>query len=173
VRCAPRSFTLNHCELERDPQLTHHAQEPSIGFLPRNPIKKSPLGTVIFFRSTQRNIPTIFTHAGKLSCNIHGHHNRNHCIIIPLNTRTFDNYSSRLASLPGSDNPLPKTQTNSRECSHIHKNQYACPDAPKPIHPDKELFCSSPTTRLGATSSFPISDLRRNDNQKTETRFSP
>jgi hypothetical protein len=42
------------------------------------------------------------------SYNIHGHHNRNHCIIIHLNTRISCNYSSQLAPLPRSDNPLPK-----------------------------------------------------------------
>jgi hypothetical protein len=52
--------TLNHRKLERDLQLTHHAQEPSIGFLHRNPLKKPPLGTAIFLRSTQRSIPTNF-----------------------------------------------------------------------------------------------------------------
>ena len=71
-------------------QLTHHAQEPSIGFLLRNPLKKPPLGTAIFLSSTQRNIPTNFySMPVSYSCNIHGHHNRNHRIIIPLNTRIF------------------------------------------------------------------------------------
>jgi hypothetical protein len=81
--------TLNHRKLERDLQLTHHAQEPSIGFLHRNPIKKLPLGTAIFLRSTQRSTPTNFIHAGKLSCGANNHHNCRHRIIIPLNTRTF------------------------------------------------------------------------------------
>ncbi len=93
ARCAmqPRwSHTLNHRKLERDLRLTHHAQEPSIGFLLRNPSKKPPLGTAIFLSSTQRNIPTNFySMPVSYSCNIHGHHNRNHRIIIPLNTRIF------------------------------------------------------------------------------------
>jgi hypothetical protein len=58
---ADRSHTLNHYELERDSQLTHHAQEPSIGLLHRNPLQKSPLGTAISESSTQRRIPTNFS----------------------------------------------------------------------------------------------------------------
>ncbi len=50
------------------------------------------------------------------SCNIHGHHNRNHCIIIHLNTRNLCNYSSQLSPLPRSDNPLQKTRASS--CRH-------------------------------------------------------
>ncbi len=82
-------------------------------------------------------------------CNVHGHHNRNHHIIIPLNTRISDNYSSQLSPLPRSDNPLPKTRTNLLPRKRETKNRYAHPDAPKPIHTDKEHFCSQ-TTRLGA-----------------------
>ncbi len=52
--------TLNHRKLERDLQLTHHAQEPFIGFLHRNPLQKSPLGTAISESSTQRCSPTNF-----------------------------------------------------------------------------------------------------------------
>jgi hypothetical protein len=54
-----------------------------------------------------------------------------------------------------------------------NQNQYAHPDAPKPIHPDKEHFCPS-TLKLGAYIRFSVSraDLRRNSTkQKIETRF--
>ncbi len=91
----------------------------------------------------------IFLHAGKLSCSANNHHNCRHRIIIPLNTRTFDNYTSRLTPLHRSDNPLSKTRTNLLPRSRGIKNQYAYPDAPKPIHPDKEHFCPR-TIQLGA-----------------------
>src|SRR6202044_4060368 len=57
--------------------------------------------------------------------------------------------------------------------SRPNPNQYAHPDAPKPIHPDKEHFCPS-TLKLGAyiQPSVLRSDLCRNrPRQKTETRF--
>src|SRR5271157_5954730 len=57
---------------------------------------------------------------------------------MPLNTRTTCTYVSRLAPLHGSDNPSTRARTSLR----FHANQYAHPDAPKPIHPDKEHFCS-------------------------------
>ena len=45
-----------------------------------------------------------------IPCNIHGHHNRNHCIIIHLNTsKFFTIISSGFYSLPRSDNPSQKT----------------------------------------------------------------
>lgn len=62
-----------------------------------------------------------------------------------LNTRTTRAYVSRLAPLHGSDNPSTRARTDLR----FHENQYAHPDAPKPIHPDKEQTCSS-TIKLGA-----------------------
>ena len=62
-----------------------------------------------------------------------------------LNTRTTCAYASRLAPLHGSDNPSTRARTSSR----FHVNQCAHPDAPKPIHPDKEQICSS-TIKLGA-----------------------
>ena len=76
-------------------------------------------------------------------------------------------------------------QTTHREksgpifCSHHShgrsSNRCTYPDAPKPIHPDKEQFCSS-TLKLGTNIRFSHhgNDLFRNvANKKTETRFSP
>jgi hypothetical protein len=91
VRCAAAEFhTLNHCELERDPQLTHHAQEPSIGFCPAILPEKPPLGTAIFQKFNATEHPNkLLLHAGKLLCGANNHHNCHHRIIIPLNTRIF------------------------------------------------------------------------------------
>jgi hypothetical protein len=52
--------TLNHYELERDSQLTHHAQEPSIGFWPAILPEKPPLGTAIFQKLNATNHPNKF-----------------------------------------------------------------------------------------------------------------
>jgi hypothetical protein len=92
---AELEHTLNHYKLERDLQLTHHAQEPSIGFCSAILSAKSPLGTAIFqkFNATEHS-NKLYPMPASYPCSIHGHHNRNHRIIIPLNTRTFDNYSS-------------------------------------------------------------------------------
>jgi hypothetical protein len=42
ARCAMRVIEAHthHCKLERDLQLTHHAQEPFIGFLLPQPLPK-------------------------------------------------------------------------------------------------------------------------------------
>jgi len=100
----------------------------------------SPLGTATNPNNPNKNPEKLYPVPARNSCNIHGHHNRNHCTIIHLNTRNFRNYSSRFYTLPRSDNPLQKTRASSQRCSHIHKNQHTRPDAPKPIHPDKEQF---------------------------------
>jgi hypothetical protein len=94
-------------------QLTHHAQEPSIGttYASSQPFFNPPLGTEDI-KTTPMKIPKkLYPVPARNSCNIHGHHNRNHCIIIHLNTRNFCNYSSWLTPLPRSDNPLQKTRT--------------------------------------------------------------
>jgi len=86
-----------------------------------------------------------------------GHHNRGQRAIIHLNTQNFGDYASRLAPLHRSDNPSPNLWTS------FLQNQYAHPNAPKPIHPDKEHFCSS-TIKLGANIRiFSFIDLFRND----------
>jgi len=88
----------------------------------------------------------------------HGHHNRATYAIIHLNTQIFGDYASRLTPLHRSDNPSPNLWTS------FLQNQFAHPNAPKPIHPDKEHLCS-PTIKLGAnlqTSSE--SDLFRSKN---------
>jgi hypothetical protein len=69
--------------------------------------------------------------------------------------------------LPRSDNPSQNTRTRSSHRSRNTQNRYAHPDAPKPIHPDKEQFCSS-TLKLGQqTSSLLLElDLHRNKQRK-------
>jgi hypothetical protein len=89
-----------------------------------------------------------------------GHHNRGQRAIIHLNTQNFGDYASRLAPIHRSDNPSPNLWTS------FLQNQYAHPNAPKPIHPDKEHFCSS-TIKLGANIQiFSFIDLFRNDDLK-------
>ena len=84
----------------------NHPSEPRSHH--RNHFKTQPLGTADLKTPTTK-IPKNFSSVpARNSCNIHGHHNRNHCIIIHLNTRNFCNYSSWLTPLPRSDNPLPK-----------------------------------------------------------------
>jgi hypothetical protein len=95
--------------------------------------------------------------------NIHGHHNRDHCVITHLNTQTLNDYASGFYTIHRSDNPSPKTRASFAECRHP-THQHARPNAPKPIHPDKEQFCSS-TTKLGANiRPFLVTDLCRNRN---------
>src|SRR3984957_7160023 len=71
--------------------------------------------------------------------------------------------------------PIAKTRTisDSNHSSRPNPNQYAHPDAPKPIHPDKEHFCSS-TLKLGAyiRPSVVRSDLcRSRPNRKPKLDF--
>ena len=153
LRSSTHSTTANSNEIRSLP--TMHRNHPSVfwsAILPEKP----PLGTAIFQKLNATNHPNkLYPIQVSYPCNVHGHHNRNHCIIIPLNTRISSNYTSRLAPLHRSDNPLPKTRTNSRKCSHTRKNQYAYPDAPKPIHPDKEHFCSTQQFSWEQTSNEP------------------
>jgi hypothetical protein len=58
----------------------------------------------------------------------------------------FSRFASWLTPLHRSDKP--------RKEARIGLNQYAHPDAPKPIHPDKEHFCSS-TIKLGTNIQPP------------------
>ncbi len=74
------------------------------------------------------------------SCNIHGHHNRNHCIIIHLNTRNFCNYSSWLTPLPRSDNPLQKIRTKCQRRSRILNNSARASRRTKTYSPFKRTF---------------------------------
>jgi hypothetical protein len=49
---------------------------------------KSPLGTAIFQKLNATNQSNkLYPMPVEKKCNVHGHHNRNHRIIIPLNTR--------------------------------------------------------------------------------------
>ena len=54
----------------------------------------------------------------------------------------------------------------------IHKNQHARPDAPKPIHPDKEQIRSPSTIRLGAnirlSVTHPLCRVMRSRKSKLE-----
>ena len=145
-------------------QLTHHAQEPSIGICPGGafnasalragahvltyaPLRCSPshadyttmpnsfqnhIHIIVtaskpaarnskFLQQSRQKFWIIYPVPARNSCNIHGHHNRNHCIIIHLNTRIFCNYSSQLSPLPRSDNPLQKTRAKcQRRFKHPH-----------------------------------------------------
>jgi hypothetical protein len=75
-------------------------------------------GLIFKFESTAQHQKTSSS-AGK-SCNIHGHHNRNFCIIIHLNTSiSLAIISSRLAPLPRSDNP---SQEASGQTSQTQKH---------------------------------------------------
>jgi hypothetical protein len=86
---------------------------------------------------------------------------------MPLNTRTTCAYASRLAPLHGSDNPSTRARTSLR----FHANQYAHPDAPKPIHPDKEQICSS-TIKLGTNiQPFTTSTFAGTKPRRIETRI--
>jgi hypothetical protein len=84
----------------------------------------------------------------------------------------FTIIGSQLAPLPRSDNPSQRTRTSFPLPTHVENiNRHTHPDAPKPIHPDKEQFCSS-TLKLG-TNIRPLlcPDLFRNRNKKKiETR---
>jgi hypothetical protein len=69
----------------------------------------------------------------------------------------FTIIGSQLAPLPRSDNPSQRTRTSFPPPTHVENiNRNTHPDAPKPIHPDKEQFCSS-TLKLGTNiQSFSI-----------------
>jgi hypothetical protein len=66
----------------------------------------------------------------------------------------FTIIGSQLTPLPRSDNPSQRTRTSFLLPTHVENiNQCTHPDAPKPIHPDKEQICSS-TLKLGANIQF-------------------
>jgi hypothetical protein len=66
----------------------------------------------------------------------------------------FTIIGSQLTPLPRSDNPSQRTRTSFPLPTHVESiNRHTHPDAPKPIHPDKEQFCSS-TLKLGANIQF-------------------
>ena len=74
----------------------------------------------------------------------------------------FTIIGSQLAPLPRSDNPMQRSGPNFMNAQRIHKIQYAYPDAPKPIHPDKEQIRSQ-TIQLGNKHPNPNrADLSRN-----------
>ena len=100
-----------------------------------------------------------------IPCGIHGHHNRNHRIITHLNTRIslrslVHDVTRSLGQTTHRKEPGPIFRPSHSHGQNI--NRCTHPDAPKPIHPDKEQFCSS-TLKLGANIrlSF-LSDLFRN-----------
>ena len=85
-----QSYTHITARLERD--LT--ACPPCTGTIHRNHIViikvaliKSSLGTRTNQTNQNKNPAEKSAVQGRISCNIHGHHNRNHCIIMLLNTR--------------------------------------------------------------------------------------
>jgi hypothetical protein len=134
----------HHRKLERDLQLAHHAQEPFIGFLdPQSPVsitaRNDDFKRLKSASQTQK-MSVICT--GRIPCNIHGHHNRNHCIITHLNTQILNDYASGFYPIHRSDNPSPRTRAGFHQMLAHPVHQHTRPNAPKPIHPDKEQFCS-------------------------------
>jgi hypothetical protein len=66
----------------------------------------------------------------------------------------FTIIGSQLTPLPRSDNPSQRTRTSFPLPTYVENiNQCTHPDAPKPIHPDKEQICSS-TLKLGTNIQF-------------------
>jgi hypothetical protein len=66
----------------------------------------------------------------------------------------FTIIGSQLAPLPRSDNPSQRTRTSLPPPTRVENiDRHTHPDAPKPIHPDKEQFCSS-TLKLGTNIQF-------------------
>jgi hypothetical protein len=75
--------------------------------------------------------------------------------IIHLNTRTPRQFRTGQQNQPWVRQPIAATPGRpSRTHRCIRKNQHARPDAPKPIHPDKEHFCSKTSKVREQTSSF-------------------
>jgi hypothetical protein len=84
----------------------------------------------------------------------------------------FTIIGSQLTPLPRSDNPSQRTRTNFLLPTRVENiNRYTHPDAPKPIHPDKEQFCSS-TLKLGANIRFlSIRPLQERTKRKSKLDF--
>ena len=74
-------------------------------------------------------------------------------IIIHLNTRILAILARSSRHLLGQTTHCSKPGPIITD-PKIHKNQHARPDAPKPIHPDKEQFCSRQLS-WEQTSKFP------------------
>jgi hypothetical protein len=79
---------------------------------------------------------------GRIPCNIHGHHNRNHCIITHLNTRNSRRLCFTAHTAPQVRQPIAKNPGQIHQMLAHPVHQHARPNAPKPIHPDKEQFRS-------------------------------
>ncbi len=113
IFCSPKGATHITAKLERDSA----AYPPCTGTIHRNHVTiiafilKLTARNGRFQNNPDKNPKKLHPVPARNSCNIHGHHNRNHCIIIHLNTRNFRNYSSWLTPLPRSDNPLQKIRT--------------------------------------------------------------
>jgi hypothetical protein len=84
----------------------------------------------------------------------------------------FTIIGSQLAPLPRSDNPSQRTRTSLPLPTHVENiNQCTHPDAPKPIHPDKEQIRSS-TLKLGANIQFfSIRPLQERKAEKSKLDF--
>ncbi len=171
--CDARRWThTHHRKLERDLQLTHHAQEPFISVSHRNPHPPSPLGTATSKGSTQQSkiLKTSIIRTRQNSMQHHAdpcgpiqtsltrdhrdaHHNRDHCTITHLNTRNSRRLCFRFLHPPQVRQPIAKNPGQLTRCHHP-AHQHARPNAPKPIHPDKEQFCSRQQSWEQTSKSF-------------------
>jgi hypothetical protein len=89
-----------------------------------------------------------------------------------LNTRIFNDYASGFTH-PQVRQPIAKNPGQLCQMLTHPTHQHARPNTPKPIHPDKEQFCSS-TTKLGANIRILAQPtFAGTANQKSETRISP
>jgi hypothetical protein len=84
----------------------------------------------------------------------------------------FTIIGSQLTPLPRSDNPSQRTRTSFPLPTYVENiNQRTHPDAPKPIHPDKEQICSS-TLKLGTNiQSFSIRPFQERKQKNRNSIF--
>ncbi len=85
----------------------------------------------------------------------------------------FTIIGSQLAPLPRSDNPSQRTRTNFPPPTRVENiNRYTHPDAPKPIHPDKEQIRSS-TLKLGTNIRYSSIRPLQERTKKNRNSISP
>ena len=151
-------FSSSHIKVLNTLQCaTHHKQEPSISSAHALHSQCPPLGTANTKNFTRHDLhPMAFDRSQQTRS-----HNAQ------LNTRAFHVFTSRPKPLGRSD-----TQTQKPGPARLSTNQYTRPIAPKPIHHDKEHFCSS-TTWLGTNPSPHQPDLLRNRPTRLEFRSPP
>jgi hypothetical protein len=117
-------------------------------------------------------LPNKITHAGGISCNSHGHHNRVHCTITHLNTRNPGNYASRKKPLHRSDNPLPEPRAgikNTDQRVQTHQNLFTLTKNYRSstnklganIQPDTRLTFAGTAAKPNRNSNFPVQTSKR------------